>query len=101
MRDQCEPGYRWPLRAESPDLVGREQSPGVWEPGQNPGRAFLLLGQALSLQTPWTGVGGGELGWGAALCPFCQLWAVSSSGKEGPPQVAEPLSQAWGQLGSL
>lgn len=32
-----------------------------WEPGQNPAWAFLLLGQALSLQTPQTaGLGGKE-----------------------------------------
>lgn len=32
----------------------RERSLGAWEPGQDPGWAFLLLGQALSLQTTWT-----------------------------------------------
>lgn len=48
---------------------------GAWEPGQNPAWAFLLLGQALSLQTPQTaGLGEGKQDWVTVFCPFCQLW---------------------------
>lgn len=61
----------------------RERSLGAWEPGQDPGWAFLLLGQALSLQTTWTEGLGEESVVGVPVCLFCQLWGMSASARRG------------------
>lgn len=90
--DQDKQRDWWPLRVEPPALVGKEQSPGAWEPGQDPGWAFLLLGQALSLQTPWTEDWGRRVEWGRHSV-FSVSYGEWQGG--GQPQVAESLPQAW------
>lgn len=82
------------MRAEPPDPVVREQSPGAWEPGQDPGQAFQLPGQALSLQTPRTEGWGRRVGPGTTFCLFCHQQGG------GPPQAPEPLRHTWEQLRS-
>lgn len=75
--DQSAPGLLSFEARDSGALTwwGQNRFLGAWESGQDPAWAFLLFGQALSLQTPQTaGLGEEKQDWVIVFCPFCQPW---------------------------